>query len=207
MTAGGPVVASLSSSSARVARRFMATEAHFAFWIVAWCLFAWAEIWVFTHFAMNGAVAPLVPVLVVFRIVGGLFAACGLVGWRRRPDNHSGRLMTATGFAFLASPLLVQFDSPLLRTAGLLLRNVWLILLVVIVLTFLNGGRLRTGMDRVLVGVVGVHLLVTTPLALMFAADDGNLLMIRPDAEIARTVDTVYRALDLPLALAVAAVV
>ena len=137
------------------------------------------------EFFRNGPVAPYPAVLVVFRIVGGLFAACGLVAWRRRPDNHSGRLMTATGLAFLASPLLVQFGSPLLRTAGLLLRNVWLILLVVIVLTFLSGGRLRTGMDRVLVGV-GVHLLVTTPLALMFAADDGNLLMIRPDAEIAR---------------------
>ena len=107
--------------------------------------------------------------------------------------------MTATGFAFLASPLLLQFDSPLLRTAGLLLRNVWLLLLVAIVLTFLSGGRLRTGMDRVLVGVVAVDLLVVTPLSLMFAAVDGNLLLVRPDAQIAGTVDTVYRALDLPI--------
>ena len=188
-------------------RFFTATVRHPLFWIVAWAVFITAETWVIAEFFRNGPVAPFPAVLVVFRIVGGLFAGCGLVAWRRRPDNHSGRLMTATGLAFLASPLLVQFDSPLLRTAGLLLRNVWLILLVVIVLTFLSGGRLRTGMDRVLVGVVGVHLLVTTPLALMFAAGDGNLLMIRPDAEIARTVDTVYRALDLPLAVAVAAVV
>ena len=185
----------------------MATEGHLAFWIVAWCMFALAEVWVLAHFAMNGAVAPLVPVLVVFRIVGGLFAACGLVAWRRRPDNHSGRLMTATGFAFLASPLLLQFESPLLRTAGLLLRNVWLLFLVAILLTFLSGGRLRTRMDRFLVGAVAVDLLVVTPLSLMFAAVDGNLLLVRREAQIAGAVDTVYRALNLPLSVVVAGVV
>jgi hypothetical protein len=74
--------------------------------------------------------------------------------------------MTATGFAFLASPLLVQFDSPVLRTAGLMLPNVWLLLLVAIVLTFLSGGRLRTRMDRVLVGAVALDLLTVTPLSL-----------------------------------------
>ncbi|MDX6320542.1 MAG: hypothetical protein QOF52_400, partial [Propionibacteriaceae bacterium] len=151
MTTGGRVTASLSSSSARVARRFTAPERHLAFWIVAWCMFVSAEVWVLVHFLVNGPVAPLVPVLVVFRIVGGLFAACGLVAWRRRPDNYSGRLMTATGFAFLASPLLLQFESPVLRTAGLLFRNVWLLFLVAILLTFLSGGRLRTRMDRFLV--------------------------------------------------------
>jgi signal transduction histidine kinase len=207
MTAGGPVTASLSPSSARVARRFTASQRHLAFWIVAWSAFALAEVWVLVHFVLSGPVAPLQPVLVVFRIVGGLFAACGLVAWRRRPDNHSGRLMTATGFAFLASPLLLQFDSPLLRTTGLLLRNVWLLLLVAILLTFLTGGRLRTRMDRFLVGAVAVDLLVVTPLSLMFAAVDGNLLLVRPDAQIAGVVDRVYRALDLPISVIVAGVV
>ncbi len=204
---GGLAAASLSSSSASVARRFAAPVGHLAFWIVAWCAFALAEVWVLVDFLVNGPVVPYPAVLVVFRIVGGLFAACGLVAWRRRPDNYSGRLMTATGFAFLASPLLVQFDWPLLRTAGLLLRNVWLLLLVAIVLTFLSGGRLRTRVDRVLVGAVAGFLLVVTPLSLMFAAVDGNLLLVRPDARIAGTVDAVYRALDLPISVIVAGVV
>ena len=185
----------------------MAPERHLAFWIVAWSAYALAEVWVLLHFLLNGPIAPLPAVLVVFRIVGGLFAACGLVAWRRRPDNHSGRLMTATGFAFLASPLLLSFESPVLRTAGLLLRNVWLLLLVVILLTFLSGGRLRTRMDRILVGAIAVDLLVVTPLSLMFAAVDGNLLLVRPDAQIAAAVDTVYRALDLPISIIVAGVV
>ena len=207
MTAGGLVTASLRASSARVARRFMAPVRHVAFWVVAWSAFALAEVWVILHFLLNGPVAPYPAVLVVFRIVGGLFAACGLVAWQRRPDNHSGPLMTATGFAFLASPLLLQFESPLLRTTGLLLRNVWLLLLVVILLTFLSGGRLRTRMDRVLVGAVAVDLLVVTPLSLLFAPVEGNLLLVRPDAQIASAVDTVYRALDLPISVIVAGVV
>jgi signal transduction histidine kinase len=207
MTAAGPATVPLSTSSARVARRFAAPVRHLAFWIVAWSVYVSAEVWVLVHFLLIGPVAPLPPVLVVFRIVGGLFAACGLVAWQRRPDNHSGRLMTATGFAFLASPLLLQFESPLLRTMGLLLRNVWLLLLVAILLTFLSGGRLRTRMDRVLVGAIAVDLLVVTPLSLMFAAVDGNLLLVRPDAQIAGAVDTVYRALDLPISVIVAGVV
>src|SRR6185369_5774687 len=106
MTRDGLVTASLSSSSARVARRFAPPVRHHAFWFVTWSAFVVVEVWVLAYFLVNGPVAPLPPVLVVFRIVGGLFAACGLVAWRRRPDNHSGRLMTATGLAFLASPLL-----------------------------------------------------------------------------------------------------
>jgi hypothetical protein len=39
MTAGGLVTASLSVSSARVARRFMAPVRHLAFWVVAWSAF------------------------------------------------------------------------------------------------------------------------------------------------------------------------
>ena len=185
----------------------MAPERHLAFWVVAWGVFASAEVWVLLQFLVNGPVAPLQPVLVVFRIVGGLFAACGLVAWRRRPDNHSGRLMTATGFAFLASPFLLRFESLPVRAAGLLLRNVWLLLLVAILLTFLSGGRLRTRMDRFLVGAVAVDLVVVTPLSLMFAAVEGNLMSIWPDPQIAAAVDSVSRALDVPISVIVAGVV
>jgi signal transduction histidine kinase len=207
MTTDGLITTSLSSSGAMVARRFTAPVRHRAFWFVAWSAFLAAEVWVLAYFLVNGPVEPLLPVLVVFRIAGGMFAACGLVAWRRRPDNHSGRLMTATGFAFLVSPLLAQFDLPLMRTAGLLLRNVWLLLLVAILLTFLSGGRLRTRMDRVLVCGVAVFLLVVAPLSLLFASVDGNLLLLRPDPQRAAAIDAVYRALDVPISLTVAGVV
>ena len=75
---------------------------------------------------------------------GASFVACGLVAWRRRPDNRSGLLMTATGFALFASPLLAQVDAPLAQTLGLLLPDLWVLFFVPLVLTLLTGGRLRT---------------------------------------------------------------
>jgi hypothetical protein len=182
MTAAGPITASLSPGSARVVRLFAVPERHLAIWIVGWIALAAAVLGVLVPLLSRGPAVTFVEVTVVFRIVGGAFAACGLVAWRRRPDNHSGRLMTATGFAFLASPLLAQLDAPLVRTAGLLLRNVWLLLLVAILLTFLSGGRLRTRTDRVVVGAVAVSLLVISPLWLLFLDVEGNLLFVRADA-------------------------
>src|SRR5689334_7091407 len=71
--------------------------------------------------ALCAELAPLRPVLaaygregpaIVFNLVGGSFAACGLIAWRRRPDSRAGPLMTVTGFAFFAPVLLAQVDSP-----------------------------------------------------------------------------------------------
>ena len=197
----------LSSGNARVVRRFATPERHLGFWIVAWIALAAAVLGVLVPLFSHGPAVTFVAVTVVFRIVGGSFAVCGLVAWRRRPDNHIGWLMTATGFAFLASPLLAQLDAPLARTAGLLLRNVWLVFLVAILLTFLSGGRLRTRADRVIVGAVAVSLLAISPLWLLFLDVEGNLLLVRPDAQIVAAVDAVQQSLYLPIALAVTTVV
>src|SRR5690242_16950649 len=75
--------------------------------------------------ALAAELAALRPVLdasgprgpaIVFNLVGGSFAACGLIAWRRRPDSRSGPLMTATGFAFFVPVLLAQLDSPVATT-------------------------------------------------------------------------------------------
>ena len=89
--------------------------------------------------------------------------------------------MTATGFALFASPLLAQVDAPLAQTLGLLLPDLWVLFFVPLVLTLLTGGRLRTVMDRLLVAAVLLELLVLAPLWLMFAPEDGNLLLIVDD--------------------------
>lgn len=205
MTAADPVTASLSSGGARVVRLFAAPDRHLAFWIAAWIALAAAVLGVLVPLLSHGPAVTFQAVTVVFRVVGGAFAACGLVAWRRRPDNHSGRLMTATGVAFLASPLLAQ--APVVRTAGLLLRNVWLLFLVAILLTFLSGGRLRTRTDRVIVGAVAVSLLVISPLWLLFQDVPGNLLFVAADARVVSAVDAVQQWLYLPIAVTVSAVV
>jgi signal transduction histidine kinase len=162
----------------------------------------WALLWVLAAAATFGALAPVLfrhvpfePIDVAFRIVGASFAACGLVAWRRRPDNRSGLLMTATGFALFATPLLAQVDAPLAQTLGLLLPDLWVLFFVPLVLTLLTGGRLRTPMDRVLVAAVLLDLVVLAPLWLMFAPEDGNLLLIVDDPRVAGIVDSLQLSL------------
>ena len=56
---------------------------------------------------------------VVYRLIGGSFAACGLIAWRRRPDSRSGLLMAAAGVGFFVSAIISQFDPPIAQTAAL----------------------------------------------------------------------------------------
>ena len=74
-----------------------------------WAPWSWAVVLAAAAAAEFAALWPILadggdPVrgpIVVFNLVGGSFAACGLIAWRRRPDSRSGALMTAAGFAFL----------------------------------------------------------------------------------------------------------
>ena len=172
-----------------LARRFGAERRSGVIWVLLWVLGAAATF---------GALAPVLfrhvpfePIDVAFRIVGASFVACGLVAWRHRPDNRSGLLMTATGFALFASPLLAQVDAPFAQTVGLLLPDLWVLFFVPLVLTLLTGGRMRTAMDRVLVAAVLLDLLVLAPLWLMYAPQEGNLLLIVDDPRVAGVINTV----------------
>src|SRR4051812_47375948 len=118
---------------------------------------------------LAGELAALAPIVVgdaaslpgyriLFRLVGGAFAACGLIAWRRRPDSRSGLLMVATGFGLLIEPVFDQIDPSALRTVGDLFEDAWGIPVIALLLTFLTGGRLETRVDRVLVGLFVVNL-------------------------------------------------
>src|SRR4051794_1236126 len=132
-----------------------------------------------------------------FRLVGGSFAVCGLVAWRRRPENRSGRLMVATGLSFLAGPLLEQLDAPVMQTLGLLLGDLWIVLLVVLLLSAPSGRPLRSVTDRALVGALLFSYTVLGVVWLLFLDAPGNLLAAFPDAGAAHAVDTAQRALGL----------
>ena len=85
------------------------------FWILLWGVTIAAELGaLLPELVGSGPTPPAWEV--AFRLVGGSFAACGLVAWRRRPENRSGPLMVATGLSFLAGPLLEQFDAPVMQT-------------------------------------------------------------------------------------------
>jgi signal transduction histidine kinase len=185
-------------------RRFTARRIPAALWLTLWAAVVAVEVAALLPL-LDGAYTKLPAVYVVMRLVGGSFAVCGLIAWRRRPDNRSGPLMTATGFGFFLTPLLTQIDSPVAYTLAYWLPDIWLLFFVMVLLTLLTGGRLRTTADRVIVGAVAVVLLV--PARLLFLDVDGNLLLIDPNPRLATMFGTAQRVVLLVALLATVTVI
>ena len=151
--------------------------------------------------------APIQGLDVVFTLVGGSFAAFGLVAWRRRPDSRSGMLMTATGFAFFVSPLLVQLESALPSTVRVLFVDVWVFFFVALILTLLTGGRLQSRLDRLLVASFALPLGIGQLAWMMFDPEEGHLLLAFPDADVAHAIDKGQRATLVVLCVATVVVI
>ena len=206
------VAASTLGSSSAAARdnpamgRFAAPERGLAFWLALWALAIAAEF---------GALVPVIwpgeehveTVQVIYRLIGGSFAACGLIAWRRRPDSRSGQLMAAAGAGFFVSAIIGQFDPPLAQTAAIVLQELWAPFFVALLLTLLTGGRLASRVDWLLVGAFVLALWVMQVVWLLFYEQDGNLLAVFPNADIADAVDKSQRSLAGLASVAVAVVV
>jgi signal transduction histidine kinase len=173
-------------------------------WIGLWAVVVAAEI-----AALAGILQAEEPVpgyRVVFRLIGGVFCACGLIAWRRRPDSRSGLLMLATGFGLLVEPVFAPLDPGVLKTIGDLLEDAWGIPLIALLLTFLTGGRLESRIDRLLVGLF----VLATALEFvrhLFLPRDGNFLLVSSNPDLA---DALLAAEELCVAvgcLAVAGVI
>jgi signal transduction histidine kinase len=139
--------------------------------------------------------APIQGLDVVFTLIGGSFAACGLVAWHRRPDSRSGMLMTATGFLFFVGPLLGQLDGELVNTVRVLCVDWWVFSFVALILTLLTSGRLQSRFDRMLVAAYAVPLVIGQVLWMMFDPQEGHLLLAFPEADVAHVIDRGQRAL------------
>jgi signal transduction histidine kinase len=164
-------------------------------WAALWAAAVVAELLVLRP-ALFDRDEPVQGLQVVFALVGGSFAACGLVAWRRRPDSRSGALMTATGFAFFIQPLLSQIDSPLAATTATLFVDLWSVLFVMLLLTLLTGGRLVSRLDRLLVFAFVLPLLILEFIWMLFdPAIEDNLLLAFPDPAIADMIDTTQRSI------------
>src|SRR3954453_19588746 len=129
--------------------------------------------------ALAGEFGVLIPVLfdrgapvdgaeLLYRLIGGSFAACGLIAWRRRADSRVGPLMTAAGFCFFIAPLLTQLDSALAQTLAAVFRAVWPIPLAAVLLGFLTGGRLESRTDHAIVLVFVLSTLILQFVWLLF---------------------------------------
>jgi signal transduction histidine kinase len=137
--------------------------------------------------------APVQPIEVVLTLVGGSFAACGLIAWRRRPDSRSGMLMAGTGFAFIAVQLLGQVEGELASTVRVLGTDWWIFFFVALILTLHTGGRMQSRLDRLLVASYAVPLGVAQVAWMMFDPAVGGLLLAFPDPDVAHAIDRFQR--------------
>jgi MYXO-CTERM domain-containing protein len=67
----------------------------------------WAGLWALIAVLLAVAAVPAIvdsppnaPPRLLYTALGGMLAVCGLLAWRRRPENHSGRWMLAAGLGF-----------------------------------------------------------------------------------------------------------
>ena len=183
----------------QVRSRFAVRDHGRAFWIGLWALAAAAEVLALRPLVLDRE-GPLDGLGIVFALVGGSFCAFGLVAWRRRPDSHSGLLMTATGFAFFVSPLFGQLSSALAFTVYVLLVDVWIFPFVALMLTFPTAGRLQGRFDRLLVAAFAIPVTILQVGWLLVAELDAgtdlrgkNLLLAFPDQDVAHVIDRAQR--------------
>ncbi|HEY6892288.1 MAG TPA: histidine kinase [Solirubrobacter sp.] len=176
------------------------------FWAALWAAAVVCEVLALRPVLSSGG-DPVQGWDVLYRLIGGSFAACGLIAWHRRPDNRSGLLMTATGFAFFITPLLSQLDAPVAQTAGMLLSEVYAFGLVALILTLLTGGRFTSNGERLLVAAFVLPLLVGQFVWLLFYEDDANVLGVFANADVAEVLDKLQRSLAFCACVAAFAVV
>ena len=190
----------------RVSHRFTAPRRGAGFWVALWTVAVAAEFGALVPIVFAGDV-PVAGSDVVYRLVGGSFAACGLVAWHRRPDSRSGPLMTATGFGLFLWPLLSQVDSAFALTLGEVLEDVWAIAFAALILTFVTGGRLEATIDRLIVGAFVMAVLILDVISMLFLEQPDNLLLAFPNETVADAFDATQRVLLICANIAICLVV
>jgi signal transduction histidine kinase len=142
-------------------------------------------------------------------VIGLGFVGVGLFAWYRSPDNRTGMLMVATGFAWYVS-LFARTEPPLLYSVGFLFENLYVAPAVHLLLAF-PSGRLETRVDRALVAFT--YVVVTlgfVPIVMFFEpADFGcvgcpeNVFLVEENPSLGETwLDALsYCGIVVPLAV------
>ncbi len=122
-------------------------------------------------------------------LVGWSFIGTGLFAWWRRPENRTGLLMCAIGFAWFATSLSAS-DNDLLFTIGIALDGIFPAMLGHLLIAF-PSGRLETRAERLVVlGIYGVATVLQVP-GLLFeeSGDPSNLMMVDPNQSLSDLLD------------------
>ena len=149
--------------------------------------------------------------IAVSLLVGWSFAASGLVAWERRPENPTGKVMVATGFAWFAHELSWSSE-PLPWTLGQLFESTYLFGVGYLLITFPEG-RVRTTAQR---GILATALLILGPLQIawmLFGYGDTpdcacpeNVFQIADAPALSEAIVRFQQLLGTPLAIAMVVV-
>jgi signal transduction histidine kinase len=138
-------------------------------------------------------------------LVGWSFIGAGLIAWARRadrPERRTGMIMVATGFAWFSAGLM-RVEAPLVATLGSALSGLWEALVIYLLLAFPHG-RLRSRLDRVIVGAVVLDTVVGQLAVLLFAPTLGtgetNAFVIWPSEDTADLITIGQQALLVAIA-------
>jgi signal transduction histidine kinase len=141
-------------------------------------------------------------------VIAWSFIGTGLYAWWRRPETRLGALMVAVGFSWVLNSL-ASTDAPGVFVTGVLLGNLWLVLLFQLLLTF-PGGRIRTSRERVLAaGAWTSGVVLQVPPVLFLATPDADRCADCPENPLLVADDETAAQLlfDFQAAVAIAAVV
>jgi signal transduction histidine kinase len=133
-------------------------------------------------------------------LVGWSFIGTGLFAWWREPENGTGRLMTAAGFAWFATGVEVA-NNDVLHTIGIALDGLFPALVGHLLLAF-PAGRLQTRAERVVMAGGYINVTVLQIPALLFEDDPRSLLVVDPDQALSDLLDALQYAAALPVIVA-----
>jgi signal transduction histidine kinase len=168
-----------------------------------------AGLWLIAAAAQWEALRPAIvgehadPPVILYHVIGGSFAVCGLLALYRRPDGRTGRLMVVTGFLFFARPLLGRVDSSVAQTVGMAIGNVWVITFVALLISFPSHRHGWVLSERVLLGAFVLAEVVVVLAWMLFAAFPGNLLLVSANPGVAEELNRATGLIGFAAAIAV----
>jgi signal transduction histidine kinase len=154
-----------------------------------------AGLWLTAAAAEWAALRPVVfqehvrPEVVLYHVVGGSFAACGLLAWHRRPESRAGPLMVVTGLLFFVHGTLGRLHSSLAETIGIAASNYWVITFAALLVWFPGGRRRWAVGERVVLGAFLVAEVVLVLAWMPFAEVPRNLALVWPNSQVASAID------------------
>jgi signal transduction histidine kinase len=154
-----------------------------------------AGLWLTAAAAEWAALRPVIfqehvrPEVVLYHVVGGSFAACGLLAWHRRPESRAGPLMVVTGLLFFVHGTLDRFHSSFAGTVGIAVSNYWIITFAALLLWFPGGQRRWAAGERLVIGSFVAAEVVLALAWMLFVPIPHNLALVWPNTEVAGGID------------------